>query len=280
MLYPRIGHINFLNVLPLTYSYQHGYSQGLSLKYEVPSVLNDDIKNDRLDISPISSIAYAKQSNKLFLLPDICIRADCEVESIVLISRKPIENISNDTIILTSKSATSHCLLKIIFLKSYGANPRYEIRDIGKKNPIPEDATASLLIGDDALYIYFNTPDNFYCYDLGKEWYKLTGHSMVYAVWSVRRKFANESPELLQFAYEKIILGMREGIKNKGMAINSVINEKPFSYRDLDFYLGNVIKWDLMVEHLKSLTVYYKMAYDMNLIRYIPKIEFAPVLKY
>ena len=60
MSYPKIGHINFLNILPLTYSYYHGYSNGLLLTYDVPSVLNNRIKNNQLDISMISSVEYAR----------------------------------------------------------------------------------------------------------------------------------------------------------------------------------------------------------------------------
>ena len=277
-MYPRVGHINFLNVLPLTYSYQNGYSEGLSLKYAVPSVLNSDIKNNRLDISPISSIAYAEQSNNLLLLPDICIRADCDVESIVLISKKPIDKlVTTDKILLTSKSATSHCLLKIILSEGYGINPRYDVNNITADDPITDNATASLLIGDDALYNYLNTPANLYCYDLGKEWNKLTGYSMVYAVWAVRKEFAKTSAELLQFTYDRIIQGMQNGVKNKDIAINSTLNIKPFSYKDLDQYLGNIIKWDLTNYALESLGIYYKLAYQMKFINHIPKIEFVHV---
>ena len=277
MSMPRVGHINFLNVLPLTYSYKHGYSEGLSLTYAVPSALNNDIRNARLDISSISAIEYAKQSKNLLLLPNICIRANCDVQSIVLISKKPIKNIKDDEITLTSKSATSHCLLKIILAEGYGANPIYKVENISAENPIPTESTASLLIGDDALYNYLNTPKGLYCYDIGKEWHKLTGHSMVYAVWVVRRDFASKSPDLLKFAYDKIISGMNNGIQNKSLAIKSVLQDKPFSYEVLDQYLGGIIKWDLPKEAIDSLMIYYQSAYSANLIDNVPKIEFADV---
>lgn len=277
MSMPRVGHINFLNVLPLTYSYKHGYAEGLSLTYAVPSALNDDIKNARLDISPISSIEYAGQSENFLILPDICIRADCDVQSIVLMSSVPIDQIRNDKIALTSKSATSHRLLKIIMAEGYGASPTYDIENISAENPIPDDSTASLLIGDDALYNYLNTPKNLYCYDIGKEWHNLTGHSMVYAVWVVRKDFAINSPKLLKFAYNRIISGLQNGIQNKKLAIKSVLSEKPFSYNDLDQYLGGIIKWDLSNEAINSLIIYYQAAQRLKLIDNVPDIEFADV---
>ena len=167
--------------------------------------------------------------------------------------------------------------MKIILSESYGANPQYKVDHVDVNNPVNDDVTASLLIGDDALYIYLNKPQNLYCYDLGKEWHKLTGNSMVYAVWAVRRDFAKEYPELLKLAYEKIISGMNNGIKNKKMAIKSVLTEKPFSYEELDHYLGGIIKWDMPKTSIESLMEYYTLAKKLNLIDHIPKIEFASI---
>ena len=279
MLKTKVGHINFLNVLPLTYGYKHGYSEGLSIKYDIPSALNNAMKNDELDISPISSIEYAKMNDKLLLLPDICIKAERDVQSIVLLSKKNIYDITDDNITLTAKSATSHCLLKIILSQKYGANPKYNVKHIDVANPILENTTASLFIGDDALQIYLNTPSNLYCYDLGKEWFDFTGHSMVYAVWTVRKDFANNFADALSYSYNMIISGMHYGIKNKDLTIKSVINKTFFNYNQLNYYLGNIIKWDLNDKDINALITYYKWAHKCNLIEKVPEIKFANVDK-
>ena len=161
---PRLGHINFLNVLPLNYGYQN-IAQDLNIVYGVPTFLNGELKAGRIDLSNISSIEYAKQSDELLILPKICVRADDAVTSIVLVSRKPIDKIRNDKIILTSKSSTAQNLLKIILHGNYDAAPNYETRAVSVENPVDEDATAALFIGDDALYIYLNRQKNFYVYD-------------------------------------------------------------------------------------------------------------------
>ena len=250
---PRIGHINFLNVLPLNYGYEHT-TQDLQIVYGVPTFLNGELKAGRIDISNISSIEYARQSDELLILPKICVRADDDVTSIVLVSRKPIVNIRDDKIILTSKSATAQRLLKIILHESYDAAPNYETRTVTVENPVDADATGALLIGDDALYIYLHRPENFYVYDLGKEWHKLTGRQMVYALWAVRKKFNGD----LQATYEKILRAFQFGIEHKADAIKSVLDKKPFTFNELDKYLGGVIKWDLTSEALEALKLYYK----------------------
>ena len=96
----------------------------------VPAVLNSDIAAGRLDISNVSSILYARHAEKLCVLPHVCVSSDGPVESILLVSKKPIEELEDDPIALTAKSATSHALLKIILRSGYGANPRYTVQNL------------------------------------------------------------------------------------------------------------------------------------------------------
>ena len=274
---PRIGHINFLNVLPLSWSYAHGSDKGLILTRGVPAVLNNDIVNHRLDVSNVSSIIYARDSDELVILPDVCISTDGAVQSIILVSRKPIEDITDDKIILTAKSATSHCLLKIILRSAYGAIPNYYIRHVTPENPIPDDAAASLLIGDDALWLYHHQQPELYYYDLGVEWKKLTGKKMVYALWVANKNFASEQPEMLQLVYDRIRHAFTQGLQHKKAAIESVIKDKPFTYAQLDEYLGPTIRWNLTDDYIDGLKTFYELAHKMNLIEHIPEIKLAAV---
>ena len=139
---PRVGHIDFLNVLPLAYGYAHGGADGLAIERGVPAVLNSDLIAGRLDVSNVSSILYARHADKLRILRGPCVSTDGAVESILLLSRKPIEEIEDDRIALTAKSATSHALLKIILRSGYGAVPTYNVQSLSVEHPIPEDATA------------------------------------------------------------------------------------------------------------------------------------------
>ncbi len=274
---PKVGHIDFLNVLPLNYGYRHA-AQDLQIVYGVPTFVNAELHAGRIDFSNISSIEYARHSDELLILPKLCVRADCDVTSIVLVSRKPIEKIRDDKIILTSKSATAQRLLKIILHESYDAAPHYETRDVAVKNPVDDDATAALFIGDDALQIYLHRPKNFYLYDLGCEWHKLTGRQMIYALWAVRKKFAAEEPELLRTTYQKISQAFAYGLNHKSDAIQSVLPTKPFTFDELDKYLGGIIKWDLTADGLDALKIYYRKAAAMNLIEHEPELNFAAVL--
>ena len=278
MVKPRLGHIHFLNVLPITYSLNNlNYKEGLELSNGVPAVINNDLLNNRVDVSEVSSIVYARNYDKLLMLPDLCVRADGEVRSIILVSKKPIEEINDDKIILTAQSATSHCLLKIIMAKAYDANPQYFIRNLTPDNPVPNDATAALFIGDDALNVNLHQePYKYYYYDLGREWKKLTGRCMVYAVWTVNKEFAKSNPEGMQLVYERLYKGVQAGFSNLREAIATIVDKTPFTPRQLDEYL-HVIKWNLTEEYIENLEVFYELAYEQGLIPRKPKIKIAPV---
>lgn len=272
---PRVGHIDFLNVLPLAYGYAHGGADGLAITRGVPAVLNSDLIAGRLDVSNVSSILYARHAEKLRILRGPCVSTDGAVESILLLSKKPIDAIEDDRIALTAKSATSHALLKIILQSGYGAVPTYSVRTLSVEQPVPEDATAALFIGDDALYLYHHASPSLYVYDLGAEWKKLTGKKMVYALWVAERSFAEERPEALTRVSRAIRESFTYGLAHKDAAIRSVLGEKPFTYAELDTYLGGVIHWDLTEEYLDGLRTFYDLAARIGLIEQAPELVFA-----
>ena len=140
----KIGHINFLNVLPLNYFYATDGAKYFDLTMGVPALVNEKMKNNLLDVSLMSSIEYARQSENLVLIPKICIRAEGDVTSIILLSKKPIDKLDGERVAITAKSATAHCLLKVILAESYHVKPEYVVENLNVENPVPADATAAL----------------------------------------------------------------------------------------------------------------------------------------
>lgn len=267
---PRVGHINFLNCLPLTYSLlKCGYHKGLSLVMAVPSSLNSAMAGGLLDISPMSSFAFAQMSGKLLMLPNLGIVSDGEVQSIILAARRPIAELDKEKISLTSQSATSHCLLKIILKKAYACDPQYSIRKIDPLHLFAEDETAVLLIGDDALYVNHHRIDGLYYYDLGTEWKKMTGLPMVYAVWAAARSFAEVHPERLEKVYHLLRGGFDRGIKDKNKMVEMVLDKKPFSRQQLLAYF-DVIKYDVKERQMTALMLFYKLAAECGLLPEAP----------
>ncbi len=274
---PRIGHIDFLNVLPLSWNWEHGAADGLAITRNVPAVLNAALVRGELDVSNVSSILYARHARDLVILPDLCVSTDGPVQSILLVSKKPIEELTTERIVLTAQSQTSHCLLKIILHRSYGATPAYDIRSIEPQDPIPEDAAGSLFIGDNALWLYHHRQPDLYYYDLGAEWKKLTGKKMVYALWCANRTFAEQHPDALRLAWTRIHKGLKNGFAHKEEAITSILGKKPFTKEQLDPYLGPTIRWSLTPDYIEGLKLFYHLACEEGLIESEPELRIVAI---
>ena len=80
---PRVGHIQFLNSLPL---YHFLVQKQVVLKIDLfkdnPKTLCRRLLSGDLDISPVPAIEYARNAEQLLLLPDLSIASDGLVMSI------------------------------------------------------------------------------------------------------------------------------------------------------------------------------------------------------
>src|SRR5256714_4794052 len=133
----------------------------------VPTALNRALLDGECDLAPISSIEYARNAERLRILPRLCVSSEGAVDSIQLVSRAPLERVRR--IAVTPESATSVVLTKVLL-------PGAE------HVPLDEEADAKLLIGDAALKSAFEDPTPHH--DLGRLWLERTGLPMVFAVWA------------------------------------------------------------------------------------------------
>lgn len=196
---PRLGHIQFLNCLPLYYGLVKSGDALLDVELvkAAPKRLAGQILAEELDIAPIPAIEYARHADELVLLPDIAISSDGEVQSILLVSKVPAEELTGRTVALTDTSRTSQVLARVLIAKRWGADASF----VEMPPDLPamlRDADAALLIGDEALRAYWDRPEGLYAYDLGRVWTAWTALPMVYAVWAVRRAYAERQPEAVQ----------------------------------------------------------------------------------
>jgi chorismate dehydratase len=171
----RLGRIGYVNMAPVFFRLEAEVQEVVG----VPTALNSWLINGELDVAPISSIEYARNADRLRLLPRLCVSSEGAVESIQLISKTPPERIR--TVAVTPESATSVVLTKVLFPDA-------------EHVPLGEEAEAKLLIGDAALRSAFEDPTPHY--DLGRLWLERTGLPMVFAVWAAPEPVHPELAEL------------------------------------------------------------------------------------
>jgi chorismate dehydratase len=175
----KLGRISYVNMAPVFYRVDAEVEEVQG----VPTELNRMLVAGELDTAPISSIAYARDADKLRLLPRLCVASEGAVDSIQLVSRVPLEQVR--TVAVTPESATSVALTKVLLPEADQAP--LEAYDSG-------ESEAKLLIGDAALRSAFEDPTPHY--DLGKLWLERTGLPMVFAVWACPEPLAEGLAEL------------------------------------------------------------------------------------
>jgi chorismate dehydratase len=171
----RLGRISYVNMAPVFYRLDADVEEVQG----VPTDLNRRLLAGDVDVAPISSIEYARHAEQLRLLPRLCVGSEGAVDSIQLVSRKPLEQVRS--VAITPESATSVVLTRVLL-------PEAEHVAFG------EDADAKLLIGDAALKSAFEDPTPHH--DLGRLWLERTGLPMVFAVWACREPLCAGLSEL------------------------------------------------------------------------------------
>ena len=104
----KLGRISYANMAPVFYRVDAEVEEVLG----VPTELNRMLIEGELDTAPISSIEYARNADKLKLLPRLCVASEGAVESIQLVTRKPLEQVR--VVGVTPESATSVVLTKVL----------------------------------------------------------------------------------------------------------------------------------------------------------------------
>ena len=192
----RLGKIKYANVAPVYHVFdEKGIPAWLEIVEQDPATLNDLMTKGALDVSPVSSVAYAQNCDKWDLLPGLCLSCHGRVMSVILALRTSLESLDNAPLYICKESTTSVQLLKLI-MEREKLSPEYRSWDPSLANSLPGDGMGALLIGDTALHWIYNMHSPLFI-DMGEYWYSWTGLPFVFAVWATRKNVPDElSPNI------------------------------------------------------------------------------------
>jgi len=270
---PRVGHIQFLNCLPLYHMLvRQGVVLDVDLYKDTPIELCRRLLAGTLDISPVPAIEYARHADELLLLPRLTVSSSGRVMSILLVSKVPAAKLDGRAVALTNTSATSQVLARIILRERYRVAPHY----FECPPDLPEmfrEADAALLIGDDALRVAAR-PGRLRLYDLGAEWKALTNENMVYAVWAVRRAYARRHPRLVRKVFDAFVSSLEMSLEQIDAIVGEIARWEPFPRRFLKDYF-KTLKFEFGAEYQRGLVRYYEMAARIGALQQVPRLQFV-----
>lgn len=268
----RIGRISYANCTPIFHALEELYGDcGYEYIAGVPARLNDLLKKGEIDVCPSSSIEFARHIDDYLILPGISISSYGPVKSVLLFSKLPIEELDGSKILLSSESATSVNLLKILLEKRYSCNCSYQV---ATESPLFKTGfPAMLLIGDSALKQLQSTSD-LLVYDLGEIWYRWTGLPFVFALWLVNMRSVKEQGEKVRMLAGQLVQAKKYAAENLEKIAENSADAEWWGRKPLVEYWERNISYDLNETYCEGLNLFYKYSAEMGLIRQAPKLVF------
>jgi chorismate dehydratase len=271
---PRISAISYLNTAPLMWDFEHGEAgQHFDISYTLPSACARALAEGTADIGIIPAAAYA-QIPGLHILPDVAIASRRAVRSILLVSRKPVEDVG--TIALDTSSMTSVALTKILFDKWLGAGRTFVPMAPNLETMLSAN-DAALLIGDPALKV---DRSRYRTLDLAEEWIRHTGKPFVFAFWAVRTDALREIDPRLDLA-EAFRNSRDHGLE--AASLQKIAAEwSPrlgMTEAEIRSYLTESIHYQFDAECIEGLRLFYSYAAEIGALPVAPDLRFIDAAK-
>ncbi len=263
----RLGAVSFLNTKPLIYGIENNlFPHNFDLVKAIPSALAVDLNAGKLDVALIPSIAYAKNSPSLRIVPECGIIAHGAVNSIRLYFNRDLRSIRR--VALDISSMTSVVLTKIILAERYEIKPEFIAAkpDIEKMLAV---ADAALVIGDTALFKTESAGVNYL--DLAEEWHDMTGLPFVFAVW------AGKPGALTLDDVQAIISSKNLGLDNIDAVCRAAAAEYGADFNLVRTYLTDNVQFDLGEQEIAGMRHYFELAYYHGALEYLPALNFHPL---
>jgi chorismate dehydratase len=178
---PRVGRLRYLNVAP--FFLNNGPDVVLSVS---PRRLGEEALEDRVDAGPFSLADAWRLEADFEPLGGFGIAVRGPARSVLLFSKKPMNELGNSRIGITDQTATSVKLLTVLLELREGVRADF-------RRGFSDEDEARLVIGDDALTPSPEIKAAFpRVFDLGREWYLWRERPFVFAKWMVRRSISDD----------------------------------------------------------------------------------------
>lgn len=270
----KVGRISYLNVLPIYYPLETKLIENnFKFFYGPPAQLNKLMSEGLLHISSTSSIEYLRHAEQYKLIPDIAIGSCGPVQSVLLISRKPVEKLKNCKILVSAQTHTSAALLKILLTEYIPVHPEYETGNAAELLENGERPEAILTIGDEALNLRHHE-DYPYKLDLGDAWRQWTGLPFIFGVWVVRKDVA-DSPAVKD-AVRTLIKGKEWGQANIGRMSELTAEKSVLALPEVNSYYEGLV-YNLKETEIEGLKVFAEYLKKTGQISKVPELNFIEI---
>ncbi len=193
----RLSVVNYLNARPFAEGFKLLHPKiEFELSEDIPSLCAEKLEQRQVDIGLIP-VAKIKDIPTSRIITSYCIAADGPVDSVVLVSHKPLEHITEIT--MDMESRTSVMLAKILAVEFWKIQPKWTSQGPQQDFARADTIESAVMIGDKALLHRHLYP---YCYDLAEAWKNFTGLPFVFAAWVCNTDIRQEFIDYMDIAFD------------------------------------------------------------------------------
>ncbi|RLC30377.1 MAG: ABC transporter substrate-binding protein [Deltaproteobacteria bacterium] len=259
----RVGRIQYINVAPVYHGID-GSNPPFTVVPGSPSTLNRMVLDGELDVSPVSSVAYARHHDRLVVVPGLSISCFGRVMSVLLASQSPLDELDGKKIAVTDESETAACFLKLYFSQK-GITPLFvETVACPCKELADRGFDSALAIGD--LALTQNWEGCFrYVWDVGEMWQELATLPFVFALWVVRKEFAEKHADKVS----EVVRYLHDS-KRKGMSETDKVAQRSAATLGLPietcrkYY--SLLSYDLGQSEIEGVETFFDMLYSRGIL--------------
>ena len=220
----KIGHMTYLNSEVF---YRNLPKDSCELVAMPPRAMAATVELGELHGGPLPIAEVIRLGAQVRSLGNIGVASDGPAQSVFLFSHLSVDELSGKRIAVTSHTATSIQLLRVLFADLWNVAGHEFVET-------SDSHDAALWIGDPALERR-SSGEYEYQYDLGSAWKTLTGLPFVFAEWVIRTDVSNDKSDRLE---RFLIAATSEGM-NSTLEIGIDRSSSFMSESDVAEYVGN-----------------------------------------
>ncbi len=276
----RVGKPSYINAIPYFFGLEESLDCcELNFLDAVPSVLNQSIREGKVDITLASSIEYAKNSDSYYILPDLGLSTQQICRSVILFTKDSIKSLESKEIFVTKETSSSIVLLDILLKECFEVNAKLTVLKEEDEGDVIRSGRPCLVIGDKALLLRKQLEEtDIQCFDLSSLWWAWLERPFCFALWLVRKEYFEKNKETVQ-SFTRLMRAQVEQNKSnliglKQRCLEEMPNLSALTDEELVEYLDG-FEYRLNSKAIQGLYLFFEKAYKLGWVSQLRELEFA-----
>jgi chorismate dehydratase len=178
----KISAVSYLNTFPFVFGIRNsGILKDFRLDLDIPSLCAEKLKKGIVDVA-LMPVGALTDFPVYEFIADYCIGAISPVKTVLLLSKKPLQEITEIGLDYDSRSSVQ--LVRVLAKEFWKITPNWNDLKPGQA-VLDNNLEAIVAIGDKTFELVKHYP---YCYDLAQEWIQFTSLPFVFAAWVTTKK--------------------------------------------------------------------------------------------